>query len=113
MAHNKLVVEVHFGGRFDRSFGCEYTGGDVELHKDSVNIDKLPFFEIEDICKEYGYKLGDLMYFKDPVKSLADGLHLFTSDYDMLFLSACHDGHAICNYILCLLGMEEVMKKDS
>ncbi len=104
MARNKLVVEVHFGGRFDRSFGCEYTGGEVELHKDSVDLDKLSFFEIEDICKEYGYKLGDLMYFKDPVKSLADGLHLITSDHDVLNLSACHDGHAILQLYIVSFG---------
>jgi hypothetical protein len=104
MAHNKLVVEVHFGGRFDRSFGCEYTGGEVELHEDSVDLDKLSFFEIEDICKEYRYKLRDLMYFKDPVKSLADGLHLITSDHDVLFLSACHDGHAILQLYIMSFG---------
>ncbi|XP_062170546.1 uncharacterized protein LOC133876254 [Alnus glutinosa] len=104
MAHNKLVVEVHFGGRFDQSFGCEYTGGEVELHKDSVDLDKLSFFEIEDICKEYGYKLGDLIYFKDPVKSLADGLHLITSDHDVLKLFACHDGHAILQLYIVSFG---------
>jgi hypothetical protein len=113
MAHNKLVVEVHFGGRFDRSFGCEYTGGEVELHKDSVDLDKLSFFEIEDICKEYGYKLGDLIYFKDPVKSLANGLHLITSDHDVLFLSACHDEHAILQLYIVSFGDEGGDEEDS
>jgi hypothetical protein len=75
MASSKLVVEAHFGGRFDQIFGCVYSSGEVEVHKVSVDLDKLSYFEIKDICKEYGYRAGNLMYFKDPAKSLVDGLH--------------------------------------
>jgi hypothetical protein len=50
------VVEIHYGGRFNQRFGCEYLGGQVEVHKHSIDPDKLSYFEIEDICKEYGYR---------------------------------------------------------
>jgi hypothetical protein len=41
MGSTKFVVEVHYGGRFDRRFHCEYLGGQVAVHKDSVGHDKL------------------------------------------------------------------------
>jgi len=64
MGSCKLVVEVHYVGKFDWRFGCEYLGGQVEVHRDSVGLDKLSYFEIEDIyiyiyiyiCKKYGYR---------------------------------------------------------
>lgn len=104
MASSKFVVEVHFGGRFDRSFDYVYLNGEVEVHKVSVDLDKLSYFEIEDICKEYCYRAGDLMYFKDPAKSLDDGLHLITSDHDVLFLSTCHTGHVILELYIVSFG---------
>jgi len=104
MTSSKLVVEVHFGGRFDWSFGCVYSGGEVEVHNINVDLDKLSYFETEDICKEYGYRVRDLMYFKDPAKSLADGLHLITSDHDVLFMSACHTGHVILELYIVSFG---------
>jgi hypothetical protein len=81
------------------------------VHHEKVDLDKLSYFEIEGICKKYGYKSGDLMYFKDPRKSLIDGLYLITSYHDVLSLSACHTGMYCWNYTLCLLGMKCVMKR--
>ena len=42
--------------------------------------------------KKYGYKHGDLLYFKIPKKCLVKGLSLISSDFDMLFLARCHEG---------------------
>jgi len=95
MASSKLVVEVHFGGRFDRSFGCVYSGGEVECTKLVLTLINYHTLKLKIYVKNYGYRVGDLMYFKDPAKSLADGLHLITSDHDVLFLSSCHTGHVI------------------
>jgi hypothetical protein len=44
------------------------------------------------------------MYFKDPVKSLIDVLHLITSDDDLLFLSSCHIGHYIVHLYILSFG---------
>lgn len=105
MGSTNFVLEFHYGGRFDRSFGCEYVGGKVAIHKDIVDPDKLSYFDLEDICKGYGYQSGDLMYFKDPVKSLVDGLYLITSDHDVLYLCSCHRGHSIVQlYIVSFLN---------
>ena len=53
---SKLGFEVSYGGRFDKSSGCNYVGGEVSVHGESYDPDNLSFFELEDICKEYGYK---------------------------------------------------------
>jgi hypothetical protein len=58
------------------------------VHKVSIDLDKLSYFEIENICKEYDYRVGDLMYFKDSAKSHIDGLHLITFDHDYLWVGS-------------------------
>jgi hypothetical protein len=98
----KLVFEVSYGGRFDRSSGCDYMGGNVCVHDESYDPDNLSFFELEDICKDYGYKAGDLMYFKEPDKTLMGGLHLITCDDDVLFMVGCHKEQVIVHlYAVC------------
>jgi len=103
MRSSELVVEVHYGGRFDRRFGCVYVGGEVEVHHEKV----------EGICKKYGYRSWDLMYFKDPRKSLVDGLYLITSDHDVLSLSACHTWHVILELYIVSFGNERGDEEDS
>jgi hypothetical protein len=113
MGSSELVVEVHYGGRFDRRFGCVYVGGEVGVHHEKVDLDKLSYFEIEGICKKYGYKSGDLMYFKNPGKSLVDDLYLITSDHDVLSLSACHTGgHVILELYIVSFGNEGGDEED-
>jgi hypothetical protein len=104
MGSPELVFEVHHGSRFDRHFRCEYVSGSITVHHETFDLNKLSFFEIEGILKEYGYKSGDLMYFKDPVKSLVDGLHLITSEDNVLFLSSCHIGHYIVHSYIVSFG---------
>jgi hypothetical protein len=53
------------------------------------------------------------MYFKDPVKSLVDGLHLIISDHDVLFMSACHNEHAILQLYIVSFGEGEGDENDS
>ncbi|XP_059461906.1 uncharacterized protein LOC132190900 [Corylus avellana] len=99
---SKLVFEVSYGGRFDRSFGCKYVSGEVTVHSDSYDPDNLSFFEVEDICKDYGYKAGDLMYIREPDKTLMGGLHLITSDEKVLFMVGCHKGQFLVHlYVVC------------
>jgi hypothetical protein len=104
MRSPKVVFEVHYGGRFDMGFGCEHVGGQDAVHKHSFDPDELSYFELESIYKEYGYRSGDLMYFKDLVKSLVDGLNLITSNHDRLFLCACHTGHFLVHLYIVSFG---------
>jgi hypothetical protein len=90
MSNSRLVFEIHYGGRFNKTIGCEYVGGEVAVHTESVDPDELSYFELEAIYRPYGYNLEDLIYFQELGKSLVDGLHLITSDHNVLFMVASH-----------------------
>ncbi|KAB1221610.1 hypothetical protein CJ030_MR2G006820 [Morella rubra] len=45
--------------------------------------------------KPFGYKAGDLVYYKQPTKKLDEGLQLVSSDYDVLEMIKCHKGQSI------------------
>jgi hypothetical protein len=104
MGSPELVFEVHYGGRFDGYFGCKYVGGEVAIHHETYDREMLSFFEIEGILKPYGYNFGDLTYFKDPVKSLVNGLYLITSDHNVLYWSSCHISHYIVHLYIVSFG---------
>ncbi|GLT53469.1 hypothetical protein SLA2020_267370 [Shorea laevis] len=67
---------------------------------------------VEEISKHYRYKAGDLMYFRDLEKSLIDGLHLITSDDDVVFMCACHTGHFIVHLYVVSFGEGGVDEDD-
>jgi hypothetical protein len=71
MSNSRLVFEIHYGGRFNRTIGFKYVGGEVAIHIESVDPDELSYFELEAICRPYEYNSGDLIYFQEPGKSLA------------------------------------------
>jgi hypothetical protein len=108
------VFEVHYGGRFDRTIGCQYMGGEVVVHTKCVDSDELSHFELEAICRPYGYKSGDLIFFLDPGESLANGLHLITSDHNVLFMVEQHKTHNIVHlYIVSFEeGIVDVFEED-
>jgi hypothetical protein len=82
--------------------GGDYMGENVCVHGESYDPDNLSFFELEDICKDYGYKAGDLMYFREPDKTLMGGLHLITCDDNVLFMVSCHKEQVIVHlYVVC------------
>ena len=111
---SKLVFKVSYGGRFDKSLDCNYVGGEVSVHGQSYDPDNLSFFELKDICKDYRYKAGDLMYFREPNKTLMGGLYLITSDDDVLFTVGCHKGQFIVHlYVVCFKeGQADVEEYD-
>jgi hypothetical protein len=108
------VFEVHYGGRFDKTVECQYMGGEVVVHTESVESDELSHFELEAIYRPYGYKSGDLIFFLDPGESLANGLHLITSDHNVLFMVEQHKTHNIVHlYIVSFEeGIVDVFKED-
>ncbi|KAB1205801.1 Ubiquitin-conjugating enzyme E2 variant 1A [Morella rubra] len=101
---------VHYGGRFSRNFGCSYVGGDVSVYDEAYDVDCLSFFELEDIVKAYGYKPGDLIYYKQPGKTLDDGAVLVSSDHDVLAMVRCHVGEAVV--VLYLVSFSEILEGE-
>jgi hypothetical protein len=49
MSNSRLLFEIHYGGRFNRTVGCEYVGGEVAVHTECVDPDELSYFELEAI----------------------------------------------------------------
>ena len=72
------------------------------------------FFKLEDICKDYGYKTGDLMYFKELDKTLIGGLHLISVDDEVLFMVGCYKRKFIVHlYVVCFgEGQDDVEEYD-
>jgi hypothetical protein len=90
MCRMKLVFEINYGGRFDRAYGVIYSGGEMVVHPQSVDLDSFTFSMLVSIVEQYGYNPGDLIYFRDPNKDLVMGLHLVSSDYDGHYMSSVH-----------------------
>jgi hypothetical protein len=116
MAEHKLQFKVYHGGKFNRQSGCVYVGGDMHVYHEAYEFDCLSYFEIEGIVKKYGYKYGDHIYYKEPYKSLVDGLRLLSSDHDVLQMvqhHACH--HVVVLYLLAFEDFEneEALNDDS
>jgi hypothetical protein len=90
-------------------------GGEVVVHTESVDPDELSYFELEAICQPYGYKLGDLILFLDLGQSLSNGLHLITSDHNVLFMVEQHKTHNIVHlYIVSFEeGIVDVFEEDN
>ena len=97
MTIRELAFEVHYGGRINRGLTCIYVGGDVDVHAETYDKDKLSFFEIEGIVKKYGYKSGDLVYYLVPGCSMQSSLKLILSDYDVLGMVDAHKGLLVTN----------------
>jgi hypothetical protein len=110
MTNSRLVFEVHYGGRFDRTVGCQYMGGDVVVHTESVDPNEFSYFELEAISQPYGYKSGDLIFFQNPGQSLANGLHLITSDHNVLVMVEQHKSHNIIH--LYIVSFKEGIVED-
>ena len=81
---------MHYSGRINRGLTCAYVRGDVNVHAETYNEDKLSFFEIEGIIKKYGYKLGDLVYYLEPGCSMQSDLKLISLNYDVLGMVDAH-----------------------
>lgn len=70
-------------------------------------MDCLYFFEMEGLCKKYGYKAGDLIYYMHPAKSLDDERVLISSNMDVLDMVTCCKGHNTIIIYVIAFGEEE------
>jgi hypothetical protein len=94
MDTNLLMFEVHYKSTFNRENRYTYVGGCVHNHS-IHDVYKMSILEIEDICKDYGYRYGDLIHYKIPDKFLDEGLRLISFDHDVMEMVSCHVGHII------------------
>ncbi|KAB1216001.1 hypothetical protein CJ030_MR4G024554 [Morella rubra] len=95
MALDFFLFGVHYSGWFSRQFGCTYVLGDVGMYDELYDLNCLSFFELEIVVKPFGYKAGDLIYYKQPTKNLDEGLQLVLSNHDVLEMVKCHEGESV------------------
>jgi hypothetical protein len=65
------------------------------LYEESYDLDCLSFFEIKPVARKFGYKPGDLVYYRIPGRELDDGLVLLTSDEDVVRMAEVYLGHTL------------------
>jgi hypothetical protein len=112
MTIQELAFEVHYGDRINRGLACTYVGGDVDVHAETYDEDKLSFFEIEGIVKKYGYKSGDLVYYLVPGCNMQSCLKPISSDYDVLGIVAAHKGVLVIELYLMSFAEHSVSNDE-
>jgi hypothetical protein len=111
MASELIIFEVHYKGSFNKENRCAYVGGFVNNHL--VNkVHKMSFRDIEEICKDYGYKYGDLIHYKILDWSLDDGLRFISSDHDLSEMVSHHKGHCLAELYLVSFKTVDVNLED-
>ena len=87
--------------------------GKIGVHNHSVHdVYKMSFLEMEDICKDYGYRYGDLIHYKIPDKSLDEGLRLISSNHDVIEMVSRHVCHGLAELYLVSYNVVEVDPED-
>lgn len=99
------------------TLGCNYVGGDVSVYDEPYDSNCLSFIEVETIVKLYGYNVGDMVYYKEPEKSLNEGLSLISSDHDVLQMVKCHEGEQVIVLYLVSFsangGVDDIDENDA
>jgi hypothetical protein len=108
MGPHYMMFEVHHGGTFDRQHRVHFIGGLVSNYPDTYDPSKLKFFDIKDICKSYGYRSRDLVYYNVLGCHLDEGLRLMSSDHNVAEMVAAHVGHDLVVLYMVMYGVVDV-----
>jgi hypothetical protein len=65
----------------------------------------LKFSDIEDICKTYGYRFGDLVYYNVRGYPLEEGLRLMSSNHNVDEMVAAYVGHDLIVLYMVMYGV--------
>ena len=63
------------------------------------------FYDIEEICRTYGYRSRDLVYYSVPGLPLDQGLRLLSSDYNVTEIVAKHLDHDLVVLYIVTYGV--------
>jgi hypothetical protein len=111
MASDICLFEVHYNWSFNMQNRCTYVGGLVDSHS-VTEVHKMSFLDIEELCKYYEYKPGDLIHYKILDKSLDEGLRLISSDLDVNEMISHHVRHGLAEKYLVSFPASNVDIED-
>ncbi|KAL4614665.1 hypothetical protein ACB092_07G069600 [Castanea dentata] len=82
MADLTFNLEIHHGGQFVWNPDLVYLGGSTSFI-DEVDLDKLSYFEIQDICCDLGANSTSRFHYPIIGGSLEQGIRLINGDDDL------------------------------
>lgn len=78
----------------------EYVGGNIATIED-VDLKRLSFFEIQDMCVKFGAPSTSTYHCLIPRGNLEQGLRLITRDDEVLYMCEIHVAWLIDRIVLC------------
>ena len=89
MADLAFNFEIHHGGQFVWNPDLVYLGGSTSF-VNNANLDKLSYFEIQDICSDVGAVSMSRYHYLIPGSNLEKGLRLINGDDDIVYMCEIH-----------------------
>ena len=89
MADLALNFEIHHGGKFVRNLDLVYLGGSSSF-VENVDLDRLGYFEVQDICFDVGAARTSTYHYLIPGSNLEQGLRLINGDDDVVYMCEIH-----------------------
>ena len=89
MADLAFNFEVHHGGQFVGNPDLVYLGGSTSF-VDNVDLNKLSYFEIQDICSNVGAVNISRYHYLILGGNLEQGLKLINGDNDVVYMCEIH-----------------------
>jgi hypothetical protein len=109
MTNLYFEIEIHSGGQFERNPELVYLGGKVSTYY-KVDLDRLSYFEIQDMVAECGSPSTSLVYYLIFGGSLEQGLRLITEDDEVLYMCELHGAWPIDRITLYVEGGVEPLQ---
>ncbi|KAL0002861.1 hypothetical protein SO802_016642 [Lithocarpus litseifolius] len=89
MADLTFNFEIHHGCQFVWNLDLVYLGGSTSFI-DEIDLDKLSYFEIQDICSNLGAFSISRFHYLIPGGNLEQGLRLINGDDDVVYMCEIH-----------------------
>ena len=106
MADLAFNFKIHHGGQFVWNPDLVYLGGSTSF-VDNVDLDRLSYFEVQDICFDVGAVSTSRYHYLIPRGNLEQGLRLINGNDDVVYMCEIHAAWPTDKITLYVEGGEE------